>query len=52
MTGKGHQERFPPPNLRGRYGFREGTFAGTRANGRDAPIPDFPPPTLNEEVRL
>jgi hypothetical protein len=33
----GHHERFPPPSLRDRYAFREGTFAGTRANGRDAP---------------
>jgi hypothetical protein len=32
-----HQERFPPPSLRDRCGFREGTFAGTRGNGRDAP---------------
>jgi hypothetical protein len=37
MAGKGHQERFPSPRLRDRCGFREGTFAGTRANGRDAP---------------
>jgi hypothetical protein len=38
----GHQERFPPPSLRDRCGFREGTFAGTRVNGRTAPIPDLP----------
>jgi hypothetical protein len=35
-----HQERFPPPSLRDRCGFRERTFAGTRANGRDALITD------------
>jgi hypothetical protein len=33
----GHQERFTPPSLRDRCGFTEGTFAGTSANGRDAP---------------
>ena len=31
-----HQER-----LRYRCGFREGTFVGTRANGRHAPISDI-----------
>ena len=31
-----HQERFPPC-LRDRSRFTKGTFAGTRANGRDAP---------------
>ena len=36
----GHEDQFPPPSLRDRCGFREGTFGGTRANGRDAPIPD------------
>jgi len=33
----GHEDQFPPPSLRDRCGFREGTFGGTRANGRDAP---------------
>jgi hypothetical protein len=41
MSLEGHQERFPLPSLRDRYGFREGTFAGARVNGRDAPIPDL-----------
>jgi hypothetical protein len=39
MTAVGHQERLPPPRLSGRCGFGEGTFAGTRGNGEDAPIP-------------
>jgi hypothetical protein len=46
-----HQERFPPPNLRGCYGFREGTFAGTRANGRDAPKPDLYAAARKGELR-
>ena len=33
----GHQQRFPPPNLRDRYEFREGTFA--RAHGNDEIAP-------------
>src|SRR5262245_23158836 len=37
-----HSERFLPPSLKDRCGFREATFAGTRANGRHAPIPDLP----------
>jgi hypothetical protein len=39
----GHQERFAPPRLRDRCAFREGTFGGTRANGRDAPKADHRP---------
>jgi hypothetical protein len=39
MAALGHQERLPPPRLSGRCGFGEGTFAGTRGNGEDAPIP-------------
>ena len=38
MTGMGHEERFPPPRLSAGYGFRKETIAGTRRNGRDAPI--------------
>ena len=37
--GMGHEDRFPPPRLSGRCGFSQGTYAGTRGNGRDAPIP-------------
>ena len=40
-TGMGHEDQFPPPSLRDRCGSREGTFAGTRTNGRHAPIPDL-----------
>jgi len=42
MTGMGHEERFPATRLSAGYGFRKETLAGTRRNGRDAPIPDFP----------
>src|SRR6266851_6097928 len=38
-AAQGHEERFPPPTLSGRRRFSQGTFAGTRGNGRDAPIP-------------
>jgi hypothetical protein len=36
-TASSHQERLAPPSLSDRWCVREGTFAGTRANGRDAP---------------
>jgi hypothetical protein len=32
-----HEERFPPPRLSARCRFSQGTFAGMRGNGRDAP---------------
>jgi len=35
----GHEDAFPPPRLSVRCRFSQGTFAGTRGNGRDAPIP-------------
>ena len=35
----GHEDAFPRPRANGRCRFSEGTFAGTRGNGRDAPIP-------------
>jgi hypothetical protein len=38
-VAKGHHERLPPPRLSGRCGFGEGTFAETRGNEEDAPIP-------------
>jgi hypothetical protein len=41
-SAMGHQGRFAPPSLRDRCPFGEGTFAGTRAIERDAPIPDLP----------
>ena len=39
MTGTGHENAFPRPRLSARYRFSQRTFAGTRGNGRDAPIP-------------
>src|SRR5580704_16989579 len=41
MTAMGHEDAFPRPRLSARCRFSHGTFAGTRSNGRDAPIPDF-----------
>jgi len=38
MTAMGDEDAFPPPRLSGRCRFSQGTFAGTRRNGRDAPI--------------
>jgi hypothetical protein len=53
MAPSGHEDQFPPPRLSGRCGFGEGTFAGTRGNGKDAPradvrraFPKRPPATL------
>jgi hypothetical protein len=37
-TASGHEERFPPTMLGAGYGFRKETIAGTRHNGREAPI--------------
>ena len=33
----GHEDAFPRPRLSARYRFSQGTLAGTRGNGRDAP---------------
>jgi hypothetical protein len=38
-AGMGHDDAFPRPRLSARCRFSEGTLAGTRGNGRDAPIP-------------
>jgi hypothetical protein len=38
MTAVGHEDAFPRPRLSARCRFSQGTFAGTRGNGRDAPI--------------
>jgi hypothetical protein len=38
-TGKGHEEQLPPLWLNVRCVIRQGTFAGTFGNARDAPIP-------------
>jgi hypothetical protein len=35
----GHEEAFPPSRLSVRFRFSQATFAGTRGNGQDAPIP-------------
>jgi hypothetical protein len=37
MAGVGHEDAFPRPRLSARSRFSQGTFAGTRGNGRDAP---------------
>ena len=37
MAGKGHENAFPPPRLSARCQFSQGTFAGTRGNGGNAP---------------
>src|SRR6516225_4103921 len=42
MAGMGHKDSFLRPRLNTRYRFSKGTLAGTRGNGRDAPIPDLP----------
>jgi hypothetical protein len=36
-SAKGHEDAFPRPRLSARCPFSQGTFAGTRGNGRDAP---------------
>src|SRR5580704_7387881 len=41
-SAQGHEDAFPPPRLSGRCRFSQGTFAGTRGNGEDAPIPAVP----------
>src|SRR5215831_12198470 len=38
MTASGHQDAFLPPRLSARYRFSQGTLAGTRGKGRDAPM--------------
>ena len=38
----GHQDAFLRSRLSVRYRFSQGTFAGTRCNGRDAAKPVFP----------
>ena len=48
----GHEDAFPRPTLSARYRFGQGTFAGTRGNERDAPIPDLPPRASERKVRM
>lgn len=40
-SGMGHEDAFALPRLSARYRFSQGTFAGTRGNGQDAPCPPF-----------
>ena len=37
MAGLGHEDAFPRPTLSARCRFSQGTFAGMRGKGRDAP---------------
>ena len=46
MTATGHQDAFPPPRLSVGCRFSQATFAGTRGNGRDAPIPAVRGPVI------
>src|SRR5205823_700914 len=39
MTGEGHEDQFPPPSLRGRCQFGQGTFARIGGKEEDAPEP-------------
>src|SRR5271165_5797386 len=51
MTGMGQEDQFPPPRLSACYVIREKTFAGTHANGRDAPIAAVRGTGWNQELR-
>ena len=42
MAAKGHEDAFRRPTLSARCRFSQGTFAGMRGNGRDAPEADSP----------
>ena len=54
----GHEDTFPRPGPNGRCRFGQETFAGVRANGRDAPIAgigrssDYPPRRCSGKARL
>ena len=39
MAAMGHEDAFPTTTLSARYRFSQGTLAGARGNGRDAPKP-------------
>jgi hypothetical protein len=49
MSGMGHEDAFPPPRLSGRCRFSQGTFAGTRGNGENAPKPALHVTTLEPQ---
>src|ERR1700747_1619578 len=41
-AASGHEDAFPRPRLSARCRFSQGTFAGKRGNGRDAPFAVVP----------
>ena len=43
----GHEDAFLRPRLNARYRFSKGTLAGTRGNGRDAPLADIDVTTIS-----
>ena len=49
MAGVGHENAFPPTTLSNRFRLAKPTFAGTRGNEQDAPLPDTrqPRPALS-----
>jgi hypothetical protein len=56
-SAPGHQDAFLRSRLSVCYRFSQGTFAGTRCNGRDAPITDSPaaapiPPDANKSCTV
>src|ERR1700730_11919042 len=42
MAAPGHEDAFPRPRANGRCRVGQGTIAGTRGNGEDAPTADVP----------
>jgi hypothetical protein len=52
MAAKGHEELFPPLSLSDRSGLRKGTFAGTRGNDEDAPIPVVRPEPMEPTIAV
>ena len=50
MAGMGHEGAFRGPKLSARYGFTQGTFAGTQGNGQDGPKPAVSPRWRSPEI--
>jgi hypothetical protein len=48
----GHEDQFPPLGPSDRWGVREGTFAGTCGNDKDAPIAAIPRVGVNNDRAL
>jgi hypothetical protein len=48
MAVEGQEDQFPRPRLNGRYRFSQGTLAGTRGNGRDAPKAAIDPTAIDK----